>query len=190
MSWGQSMLAPIIGLPIRKCNRGADIYISVALQNYAMDKEEGQTLLGQKVRALRKARGLTQIQLAKALEITQPSLSEIETGQTREISGKVLAGLCRELRAMPDYFMSEEPTSDFGELGLVQQEAVFLLGNMPPTTRDAAIGALRGMAGPGKTANNPYAGMSPAPGPAPRKEKKSGPFVLGAAKKRTTKTGS
>ncbi len=151
ISEGQS-IGGIIGVPMQKVNRPADIVCEATGargdKSHEVRPAPRKTSLGIKVRTLRKIRGFTQAQLAKRLKITQPSLSEIETGETKEVSGVVLAGLCRELRAMPDYFvLDEEGDTDFGELGLAQQEAGFLLGHMKGETREAALRSLRGMAG-------------------------------------------
>ena len=46
---------------------------------------EIKKLLGQRIRQLRKARGLTQEELAEMLEIGTPNISYIENGKFREI---------------------------------------------------------------------------------------------------------
>jgi transcriptional regulator with XRE-family HTH domain len=136
------------------------------------------TSLGRKVRTLRKARGLTQVQLAKKLGITQPSLSEIETGETKEVSGTVLAALCRVLRSMPDYFVLDEVgDTDFGEMGLAQQEAVYLIGHMKGETREAALKSLRGMAG--APLADPFNGQKPKAEAPVREGRSKREFLLG-----------
>lgn len=49
---------------------------------------------------------MTQPQLAKEAGIKQPSLSEIETGETKEISGPVLIAIARALRVRPEWLMT------------------------------------------------------------------------------------
>jgi len=55
-------------------------------------------------------RKMKQVPLAKAAGITQPSLSELENGETKEVSGPTLIGLARALRVRPEWLMTgEEP---------------------------------------------------------------------------------
>ncbi len=48
---------------------------------------------------------MLQPELAKRIGITQPSLSNIESGRTKELAGSTLANLCRVLRSTPDYIV-------------------------------------------------------------------------------------
>jgi transcriptional regulator with XRE-family HTH domain len=68
--------------------------------------EEKLRTPGGRIRYARMLRKLTQPQLAKAASITQPSLSLIETGDTKEISGPVLVALCRALDIRPQWVIS------------------------------------------------------------------------------------
>lgn len=53
---------------------------------------------------------MRQADLAKAAGIKQPSLSELETGETKEISGPTLIALARALRVRPEWLLTgEEP---------------------------------------------------------------------------------
>lgn len=82
--------------------------------------------VGLRIRYARKElRKLNQEDLAKAASIKQPSLSELETGETKEISGPVLVSLSKALRVRPEWLMTgEDPiepsaaaaNSDEGEL--------------------------------------------------------------------------
>ncbi len=50
--------------------------------------------VGEEIRAIRRARGLTQAQVAEALEVPQASISRLESGATRprwEVVARVLA---------------------------------------------------------------------------------------------------
>lgn len=69
------------------------------------------TTVGLRIQHARKElRKLTQAQLASAAGIKQPSLSELETGETKEISGPVLIALAKALRVRPEWLVTgEEP---------------------------------------------------------------------------------
>lgn len=58
---------------------------------------------------------MTQPALAAAAGIKQPSLSELETGETKEISGPVLIALSKALRVRPEWLVTGdlpiEPTA-------------------------------------------------------------------------------
>jgi transcriptional regulator with XRE-family HTH domain len=60
---------------------------------------------------IRHARGkLTQAAVAKTARITQASLSELETGETKEISGPTLIAIAKALNVRPEWIMlNEEP---------------------------------------------------------------------------------
>lgn len=83
------------------------------------------TTVGLRLRYARKElRKLTQPQLASAAGIKQPSLSEIETGETKEISGPVLVALCRALRIRPEWLLSGAgPIEDAHSMSLQIEEA-------------------------------------------------------------------
>ena len=63
--------------------------------------------LGERIRTARKARDMTQERLAKLAGIRQPSLSELESGESKSISGEVLIGISGALRVRPEWIMNE-----------------------------------------------------------------------------------
>lgn len=112
--------------------------------------------IGARIRSLRKARGLTQVQLAEKIGIQQGSYSDIETGATKEISGRVLAMLCRELHATPDFIMFGGDGGDDPESVLIEAEVIAQLRAMTPAERRLALAAVRGMAAERRSALNPF----------------------------------
>jgi transcriptional regulator with XRE-family HTH domain len=74
--------------------------------------------VGLRIRWARKElRKMTQPQLAAAAKIKQPSLSELETGETKEISGPVLISLSKALRVRPEWVMTgDEPIEPVTEV--------------------------------------------------------------------------
>lgn len=69
----------------------------------------GRETVGLRLRWARKElRKLTQPQLAVAAKVKQPSISELETGETKEISGTVLISIAKALRVRPEWLMTGE----------------------------------------------------------------------------------
>lgn len=58
---------------------------------------------GARVKSLRKARGLTQGELARAIGIKQPSLSELEQGESKEPSAATLLAVARALQVSAEW---------------------------------------------------------------------------------------
>lgn len=67
---------------------------------------EGIETVGLRIRHARKLRKLNQEQLAKAAGIKQPSLSELESGATKEISGPVLIAISGTLHVRPEWVVT------------------------------------------------------------------------------------
>lgn len=72
--------------------------------------------LGGRLREARKLRRFSQLALAKATGLKQPSISELESGETKEISGPTLIAVCAALRIRPEWLVtgkgSMEPGSE------------------------------------------------------------------------------
>lgn len=58
---------------------------------------------GERIRDLRIQRGLSQTALAKLCKIKQPSMSLIESGDTKQLQGPTLYWLCQALETTGDY---------------------------------------------------------------------------------------
>jgi len=65
--------------------------------------------LAQRLRRARMEAGLSQVEVAKKLGLTQPLVSRIEAGQ-RKIDPIELAALCRLYQRSVRYFVPEMPT--------------------------------------------------------------------------------
>lgn len=61
------------------------------------------TTLGSRVRGLRKARGMTQVQLARSVGVSQSAISDIESGDTKVTLGPTMAALCAALHTNADW---------------------------------------------------------------------------------------
>lgn len=64
--------------------------------------------VGLRLRHARKLRKLNQEQLAKLAGVKQPSISEIETGETKEITGPNLLKICKALHVRPEWLLTGE----------------------------------------------------------------------------------
>lgn len=114
--------------------------------------------IGNRVKGLRKTRGLTQDALAQLAGITQSSLSEIERGQTKYGSGPVLIRLAAALRVSPNWLSTgrgsptEAPRSDPDS-----SEALHIYQALSPALRDAWMASGRALlAQSGPSLANPY----------------------------------
>jgi len=62
--------------------------------------------MGKRVRALRKALGMTQVQLARQVGVSQSAISDIERGDTTDVMGPTLSALCTRLRTNPEWLLN------------------------------------------------------------------------------------
>ena len=76
-------------------------------------------MLGKRLRALRKARGLTQQELGELLGITASAVGMYEQGR-RAPDHHTLAELCRLFQVPADYFLLEESPPEKGPTELAQ----------------------------------------------------------------------
>lgn len=116
--------------------------------------DDAQTLdsvsIGDRIRALRKSRGLTQVQLSKRLKIDQSTLSDIERGAS--FSAAVLLALADELQTSPHYIMRDGSEED-----LLQAELVVCFQALQPEGREALLRVARGLvATVGPSPANPF----------------------------------
>lgn len=84
---------------------------------------------GERIRELRIASGLKQREFATACGITQGAISQIERGNTRELSGPVLLKLCRRLRTTGEYILdgiAPGPNADSTKVLVSSAEAYLL----------------------------------------------------------------
>lgn len=66
--------------------------------------------LGMRLRHARKQRKMSQVELAKATGLKQPSISELESGETKEISGPTLIAISASLSVRPEWLVTgKEP---------------------------------------------------------------------------------
>lgn len=104
--------------------------------------------IGKRIRARRKQLGLTQVDLALRSGIKQPTLSQIEQDQTKEMEASTLAGLCRELMLTPDYVIFGVGHAGDEELAVLEAELLFILRSIPKDKQEAMIHMARALYAP------------------------------------------
>lgn len=107
--------------------------------------------LGKRVRELRKAKGLSQVKLAKLAGIDQTTISLIETGHTPNATARVLSALAQLLGVSVDYLVSGEKKPDKTMLRQEIIELAYKLQSLSPDKVEiivATVNALHGTAAP------------------------------------------
>jgi transcriptional regulator with XRE-family HTH domain len=79
-------------------------------------KQQAHETIGQRLARLRRERGLTQVELAQMIEVSQPVLSDYERGTLR-LHGQLIARLARILRVSADELLGLEATKSRGAAG-------------------------------------------------------------------------
>jgi transcriptional regulator with XRE-family HTH domain len=87
------------------------------------------TSLGLRLRHARRKRKMSQSALAGAAGITQPSVSELESGETKEISGPVLIAISSALKIRPAWLVNGRGPMDADELETLSADERELLHN-------------------------------------------------------------
>jgi len=106
-------------------------------------KNQCMDTIGSRIKARRKKLGLTQVDLAVAIGIKQPSLSDIENNVTQDMAATTLAGLCRELRVTPEYVVFGIGPDEDENLAIQEAELLYILRMMPPESRDQLVNTAR-----------------------------------------------
>lgn len=104
--------------------------------------------IGKRIRARRKSLGLTQVDLSLRVGIKQPTLSQIESDQTKEMEASTLAGLCRELMLTPDYLIFGAGGAGDDELALKASELLYILRALNRDKQDSLMNMARGLYSP------------------------------------------
>lgn len=83
--------------------------------------------IGNKLRKLRKIRGLTAEELANISGVSRSYILLIEGGHRKEVSNKVIEKLAKALRVNPDYFKIDEASLPMECLPNLPQEIIDLI---------------------------------------------------------------
>jgi len=71
--------------------------------------EDGSRAIGERLARLRKERGITQVEMAELLGVSQPNVSDYERGELR-LHGELLVKLARILKVSADAILGLEET--------------------------------------------------------------------------------
>lgn len=95
-----------------------------------------------------KSLGISQIDLARRADIKQNTLSDLEKGKSKSISGETLAKLCRELRLTAEYLLFGGLEPGGSDLQMSEAEAVYILRMLPPESRETFLNLGRALLSP------------------------------------------
>lgn len=104
--------------------------------------------LGGRIIARRNDLGLSQLDLSRKSGVKQPTLSELEKGLSKSISGENLAKLCRELRLTPEYLMWGGPLHADKSVALAEAEASYIIRNISKEQREVLLTMARSLLKP------------------------------------------
>jgi transcriptional regulator with XRE-family HTH domain len=82
-------------------NEDLDTDMAMATKQLGTTTEEGMRQLAERIVRIRKQTGITQVQLAKELGVTQPMVSRIEKGELR-LNGEVIIKLAKLYKVSAD----------------------------------------------------------------------------------------
>lgn len=120
-TWGHAQVSAPADIPRA---RGCDLVLGFgSLQEPINDKEGRVAQLGDRLRALRLERGLTQRELAESVGVGFPHISRIEAG--RDVpSNALLDALARKLQTDPDelYLLARRLPEDLSEVILEKDD--------------------------------------------------------------------
>jgi transcriptional regulator with XRE-family HTH domain len=95
--------------------------------------------MGDRIVALREAAGLKQVDLARAIDIAQPSLHAIEKNQTKALKASTLLGLCSVLRTTADYIIRGDDNQAGLALATMEAELLYIIRTLSADRRVAMI---------------------------------------------------
>lgn len=102
--------------------------------------------VGKRIRALRKARGLNQGELAGKIGIKQPSLSDIESGATKELMAETLLKIAAALETNPLWLQTGKGSPVLpSDMTPDESEALSIYRGLPEPHRSAWMASGRAM---------------------------------------------
>lgn len=149
-------------------NSHGDLISLSGPQNWLMKpiEEPDLSTIGGRVRARRLSLGMDQVELAEAVGIKQPSLSAIETNDVKEITARVMGGLCTSLALSWEYLMYGR--ADMSEsFAAAQSELLAIFRGLPDAaTRNSLLHSARtlrdGLAASASVSHDESAQQKPA----------------------------
>jgi len=116
--------------------------------------------IGGRIKALRMGKQLNQAELARRINIAQPSLYNIETGKTKSVNGYVLDALAKELNTTTSYLLDGAEGHQGHEAAMMLAELKAIFSKLPETDQESLLRSARGLLA---TTSQPSA-LNPFPG--------------------------
>lgn len=130
----------------RPNNIGVNRQANAGIKHNGFVKKATADTPGERVRALRRAKGWNQGQLAKRASIAQPSLSQIETGDTRTLRGPTLLNLARVLEVNPSWILTgRDSPVEPQPLSVDESELLTLFRSLEGVDQDRLVSFARTM---------------------------------------------
>ena len=107
--------------------------------------------LGSRITARREQLGLDQLDLATRSGVKQSTLSELESGKSKSISGLNLARLCRELRLTPEYLIGGGREAADPDVAVAEAEACYIIRQLGSSQRETLLVLARALLSPSKS---------------------------------------
>lgn len=99
--------------------------------------------MGQRIKALRLSKQLTQVQLAARTGLKQNSISDLERGDTLEMKAETLQALCKELVTTQSYILHGVKDGEAHEAQLQEAELTAIFRELPPSAQAALVNSAR-----------------------------------------------
>ena len=103
--------------------------------------------IGSRVKSLRISKRLNQQQLADLVGVSQPAITKIESGVTKNIKGYVLEALARSLSSTTTYILKGAENGDHHESEMIIAEMSALFKDLKLEDKEVLVRIARGMAG-------------------------------------------
>lgn len=101
--------------------------------------------IGDRVKALRLSKRLSQAALAKRCELSQPTIANIERGRTLEVKGYVAEALARELDSTVQFILQGSSSPGGHEEAMLTAEILSIFGKLDSADKEALIRMARGL---------------------------------------------
>lgn len=101
--------------------------------------------IGSRVSALRAARRISQQALADEIDVSQPTIANIERGRTKEIKGYVLDALAKALNTTAHYILKGDENQGGADEAAIQAELVGIWTKLPQSHRETLLQTARGL---------------------------------------------
>ena len=99
------------------------------------------TPIGERLKFIRKLKGMTQTQLAKAIGVDQSAISQIERGDSKGANAENLLKIAAVLQTNPQWLLTGRGDKDLSNFHPDDSEVTRLANNLPSDKKAAWIAA-------------------------------------------------